>query len=437
MNSSDPSATLAGSPTPVPSPAPEPFASRFLKGLCRLGLVAAFTVLLGLAVLTVLPAITKVPGWIGLAILIIVPAVFLWLAHRRRWMTSWTAIVIGSAVVIPGYVWLMSDDAVVRRPVSVEELCPPGPQAAESWELTLAFTPHYGKPASRIYTTPKLMVARFVPEQADEWKAWVEKNAEAIRMTWDSLPERAWWTELNRYAVIGDLAPGRHDAPIMRFQPVYLFTAFGCAQASSLAVQGKGDEAIDTLLPIVEVSRKLEPAARSLARLMIARNTQKRVILTARFVLDHAQVSAGRKARLAAALSQGAGGPAMARRLVLVDYALASNYWRRGFSGMTSDQPAWWHPPVNLASRVFFNPRATVNLFGDFAVDLAGLAERRDLAALAARQNAFVDRYAHPHFKNMAGGLILGMAIPAYSAVVESYWKTEDARLALIADLAK
>ena len=37
----------------------------------------------------------------------------------------------------------------------------------------------------------------------------------------------------------------------------------------------------------------------------------------------------------------------------------------------------------------------------------------------------------------MAGGLILGMAIPAYSAVVESYWKTDDARLALIADLAK
>jgi hypothetical protein len=92
---------------------------------------------------------------------------------------------------------------------------------------------------------------------------------------------------------------------------------------------------------------------------------------------------------------------------------------------------------VNLPSRVFYLPIATINLYGDFAVEQADRAERRDLAALAVRQQAFVDRYTRPHFKNMLGGMAVRLSIPAYTHVVDSYWRIEDARLALIADLTQ
>jgi hypothetical protein len=188
---------------------------------------------------------------------------------------------------------------------------------------------------------------------------------------------------------------------------------------------------MDTLLPVLEGSRKLEPAARSLVRFMVARVGQKMCLNTARFILARTTVSPDRRARLAAVLRGGSGGPSGARRLLFIEYAVFGNY----LLNLAHPEPAagWKARVLPAALRFVFNPVATVNRYGAMTEELAGLAERRDLAGFSKRMDDFARENSHPPFKNVAGQLMLSWTIPAYTKVLESYWKIEDLR----ADLAR
>jgi len=455
----------ASASTPAaPAPTRVSFANRLLRGLARLGLVGALTFLLGLAVITVSPFIasafealispeSKLPKLVGVLVLlfvIIVPAGLLWIAHRRHWGDSWSSLAAGYLVLVPVFVWLAWDEPSVRFPVSLDELCPPGPEAEASWAVTLAYTPRNHQPAPRTYSAPKFPLNAAGPDKPAEWQAYLEENREALHAAWAGLPERTWWAELNSFAVLGDLMPARFDAPIIRFQPYRTMAQLGCAEAGLLALEGKGDEAMDTLLPIIEVGRKLEPSARSLVRFMIARVIQKMSLHTARFILDHATVSPDRRARLAAALAGGSGGPAGARRMIFIEYAISSNYLMSQFGDPSLKLPLFmfrsreslarlplWKLGLLGLFRFVYNPVATTNRYGALTGELADLAERRELAGFGTRAEAFVASNSRPRFKNMAGGLMLSMTIPSYTKVLDSYWKIEDLRTTLAADLAK
>jgi len=434
----------------APVPARASSFDRCLRGLARLGLAGALTFLLGLAVITVSPFIatafealispeTKLPKLVGVLVLlfvIVVPVLLLWVAHRKNWGGSWLSLALGYLLVAPVFVWLAWDEPTVRYPVSIDELCPPGPQAEASWAVTLAFTTRDGKPATRTYSAPKFPLTAAGPDKPVEWQAYLEKNREALHAAWTGLPERAWWTELNSFTTLGDLMPARFDAPIIKFAPYRSMAQLGCAEAGLLALEGKGDEAMDTLLPILEVGRKLEPSARSLVRFMVGRVIQKMGLHTARFILDRTTVSPDRRARLAAVLQGGSGGPAGARRMLLIEYAISSNYLLSQFGDPNHQRPVWKRGLLGLF-RFVYNPVATANRHGALIAELADLAERRELASFGTRAAAFVAANSRPHFKNMAGGLMLSMTIPSYNKVLESYWKIEDLRTALAADLAK
>lgn len=440
----------ASASTPAaPASARVSLANRLLRGLARLGLVGALTFLLGLAVITVSPFIasafealispeSELPKLVGILILlfvIVVPAGLLWIAHRRHWGDSWLSLAAGYLLLAPVFVWLAWDEPAVRFPVSLDELCPPGPEAEASWAVTLAYTPRNNQPASRTYSAPKFPLNAAGPDKPAEWQAYLEGNRAALHAAWAGLPEREWWAELNSFAVLGDLMPARFDAPIVKFQPYRTMAQLGCAEAGLLALEGKGDDAMDTLLPILEVGRKLEPSARSLVRFMVARVIQKMSLHTARFILDHATVSPDRLARLAAALEGGSGGPAGARRMILIEYAISSNYLMSQFADPSRQRPLWKRGLLGLF-RFVYNPVATTNRYGALTGELAGLAERRELAGFGTRAEAFVVNNSRPRFKNMAGGLMLSMTIPSYTKVLDSYWKIEDLRTTLAADLA-
>ena len=436
--------------TPESAPVPRPWFDRFLRGVARLGLAAALTFLLTLAVISVSPFIataletlispeSKLPQFAGILVLIVLvvaPISLLWLAHRKRWGESWPGLAAGYLILAPVFVWLAWDEPAVRYPVSLDELCPAGPQAAESWTVTLAYTARNGQPAPRTYVAPKFTWGGASPDKPAEWQAYLEKNRDLIHATWKDLPERTWLAELNAFPAIGDLMPASPSGPLIKFQPLRTVSQIGCAEAGLLALEGKGDEAMDTLLPILEVGRKLEPTARSLVRFMLARVVQKLSLNTARFILDHAAVSPDRKARLAAVLQGGSGGPAGARRMLFIEYAFTSNYFLSDF-GDSAHQRALWKRGLLGVFRLVYNPVATVNLQGQYTKELADLAERRELAGFGTRAEAFVSRNSRPHFKNLVGRLLISMATPAYGRVLDTYWKIEDLRTALAADVAK
>ena len=226
----------------APAPARASLFSRVLLGLARLLLVGGLTFLLGLAVITVSPFIatafealispeSKLPKLVGILVLsfvILVPTTLLWLAHRRRWGDTWRSLAVGYLLLAPVFVWLAWDEPSLRYPVSLDELCPPGPQAEESWAVTLAFTPRDGQAAPRTFSNPKFPLSAAGADKPAEWQAYLEKNREVLHAAWAGLPERAWLAELNSFPVLGDLMPARFDAPIIKFAPYRTTSQLAC-----------------------------------------------------------------------------------------------------------------------------------------------------------------------------------------------------------------
>ena len=61
------------------------------------------------------------------------------------------------------------------------------------------------------------------------------------------------------------------------------------------------------------------------------------------------------------------------------------------------------------------------------------LAARREIERLGHRYTEFFQKEGRPRFKNFFGAILVQQSMPAYTKVVEAYWKTEDARIALLA----
>jgi hypothetical protein len=149
---------------------------------------------------------------------------------------------------------------------------------------------------------------------------------------------------------------------------------------------------------------------------------------TANFILDHADVSAAARNRLADALAATGGGAAGVRRMISVEYAYGL--------GAIGDRPIGtllapngFAHAFNLVSPFVFNRRATLNAIGDLTAELQELAANREFEKLASRQRPADKR---PGMKNFAGKLLLLQGF-GYDKVTRSYWNAQDERAALLA----
>ena len=310
---------------------------RAVRVLALLGLALASTLFLGLVLLSSFSAlgdaVSSIFAWDAqsgatalciLAFIVLVPIALLTLAWRLR-LRSWWWLGGGYLAAAPVLVYLAIDDASIRRPVSIEEIAPAFPGAEKSFEVLM----RYGKahPLSREFKAPDrifrgLPAFQGDPGKADAWRTWLLARRADIEADWaDLAPVRAWWAELNTFDRIGDLTPTTMDAEIMAFAPVRSYSQHAVAIAGLLAIDGRGDEAVATLLPVLQVGRRLQPSARTLVRFMIAVVLEKMSVNAAAFILDNATVSPGMKAKLAAALEGGCRGEAGARRLVGIEYS--------------------------------------------------------------------------------------------------------------------
>ncbi|HVS52945.1 MAG TPA: hypothetical protein VHD62_11380 [Opitutaceae bacterium] len=430
----------------------EPLPLRVLRA-AALGLLAcAITLLLGLLVLSFAPlepvtrALFATPrewqelataAWLTAAVVALTPVALLVLAWRLR-LRSWWWVGGGMILVAPALVYLAHDDAAILRPVTFDEIAPEFPGAEKSFAVLM----RYGKnhPLGRAFKAPDRLFRNGGYVDASkpaEWPAWLAQRRGDIEADWAELaPVRAWWTELAAFDRIGDLTPARLDAEIMAFGPVRSYAQHAIAIAGLQAIDGHGDEAFATLQPLLEVSRRLEPSARTLVRFMIARVMQRTALEAAGFVLDTTAVSTAARARFAAALAGGSGGEAGARRLLAIEEAYMLHFSFGDLAAARTDDRPVLLSSMNLLSPFVYNPRRTYNLQGELTARLQEFAARRDLKGFAACERDFFARDAAPSFKNFLGTALLTVRTPAYGKILESYWKVEDARTALAVRLA-
>ena len=438
------------SPAPVLSAPSLPL--RVLRGIvvALLSLVTSF--LLALAIAAWLPlarasitplfsdhtAVSLVATGLIVVTLLLVPLLVFTRGIRRGWLT-WPLLAGFSALAVAACIYLAWDDHSIRRPLSVDEIAP----ARAGDEASFTVLMRYGKNTdlAKAFKAPPSPMISVAPKDGEKWKQHLLAHRAEIEAGWAQLaPIRAWWDELARFDHLGDLTEPRWDAQIMAFSPVRSYSQFAVSIAALQALDGQGDAAFATLQTLYDVSRKLEPGARTLVRVMIAKVMQRLAIDTARFVLDHATVSPGVRAAFAATLGQALTGPAGARRLILIEYALfvppLLSMPMSAIVTEVSETNAGVARVFGSLGLLLFNRRATFNLLGDRYYALAKLAEERRLGQLEAGKaqanGEFLETY---HIKNLAGRLLADQAMPAFTKVVKTYWEIEDARLALIAQL--
>lgn len=438
---------------PPPTPTPVPLPLRLFRSLVILSLTLAWMVIAALfyasrvfsIVETYFNDAEKPPGAVllilGVIVLLVPLALASW-AARRQWL-KWPVLAFGWLAAGAILAWLAWDDPLVRRPLTIDEVAPAFDGAERSYAVIMEYGKQHPGEESKAFTNyrPKVQFSGASIAEPEKWVEFLTKNRAALEADWAAVaPQRAWLDRLKAFDRLGDLTPPDFAADIPRFDVWRFLSQRTCAIASLQALDGQGDEAIATLLPMLEVSRKFETSSRTLVRLMISRVAQKLCYQTAGFILDRTKPSATACARLLTAL-EGGNGPAGARRIVLIEYAhfmptLTKLSLTDAATALSWNRPRPMLGFLDLLTRFVFNPRATTNLYGDHAHELAALAETRDLGGFAVRQEAFVhSSFRQGGMKNLGGRLILNMAIPGYQKILKSYWEIEDVRVAVQARL--
>jgi hypothetical protein len=443
--------------TPTPAtPASEPIWLRLLRSVLAIFLASALTIICALAVISCVPTTPSGPdsssdsgsnlGKIALTIVallgIFLPVILLFVAARKRWLT-WTVLGVGCLIVAPVLAWLSWDDPAIRQPVSLEEFSPAFPGAEQSYAVLMQYSRQTPSKEAEAFAATKMAVPAFglQPVDAAKWVDFVSVHRAGLEQDWATLaPQRRWLGELAAFDRIGDITPASYDYNVMQFQAWRTLTYHLCAIATLQALDGHGDDAVATLVPLLEVSRKIQVSSRTLVRNMSAEVTERMTLQTAVLVLDRSAVSPAARNRLSTALAN-ENAPALARRLVLVDYVhFAPLYFSVRLGDAVGPDNVFrpvLRPALNFVSGLLVNPNATLNLYGDYVRELAALAEARELGKLSVRARGFyANTFGHPGLKNLVGRLLIGMAMPAYEKVLETHWANADLRETLRKRLA-
>jgi hypothetical protein len=428
--------------TPASVPSSEPLRRRLARGVALLGLALILTILLGLLLLSsstllanaVAPIFTggqddnHLAGWITLAFFVVVPVGVLVAAWRLR-LRSWWWVGGGYLAVVPVLVYLAIDDPVLLHPVTIEEIAPAFPGAEKSYAVLMQYSKQRPSDEAKAFAKWKQrIIAIPTPDKPAEWNAFLIKHRADIEADWaDLAPQRRWFAELNTFDRLGDLGEANFSANIPTYQVWRVMAQRSVHVAGLRMLDGQPDEAIETLLPILQAGRKLQPSARTLVRYMIGIVVEKMPLEYAARIVETATVAPQTKAKLAAAIAGGVRGEAGVRRLVAVDATAMSNT-------LVGEMAKFDYRGFRSLYPLVFNPRRSANLLSDLNRELQELAVRREFSA--SRADQIREEKTRRRFKNFFGAMSIDMWTPAYDKVVRSYWDLHDAREKLSARLA-
>jgi hypothetical protein len=435
---------------PAPAAARSPWWQRVAFSLAAAGLTLALVVLTFLALAGSLPVVYaaletvaaadgKLPAYVRITLVVVgaatvlLPALLLLWASRRRRLTA-RGVAVGWLAVAPVLGWLAWDEPTIQHPLPVEEFSPAFPGAEASYRVLMEYSRRNPSAEAEAFARAKFQT-RNIPGigRGADYLAFVAKHRAVLAADWETLaPQRAWLERLNAFERIGDLTPGDFAADIPDFRAWRILSQHVCAHAAGLALDGRRDEALLALVPLLETGRKLQTTSRSLVRTMMGVTIERMAVDTALLAVGEGAVAPATGDRVRAALGT-VGAAAMARRLVQIEYAQFAprfGHLRLGELLLLGREGGLLVRPVlNGLSSLAVNPNATINLYGRYVDELAGHAERRELGKLAAAREALHRNFrGGMRMKNLGGRLVVWMTTPAYDKIVGSHWKLIDLR---------
>lgn len=382
-------------------------------------------------------AVAPFLGAIMLMLSLAIPVLLMtgrWLGRRSGgWLAAgW----LGLSLLLA---YLMIDESAKARPPGLASAPIDFPGAKESdavlnrYKLT-----SFGQPRLFRWTGTNFNLD---PENRLAWQRLLQSQRTVLESNWKKLePVRTWLTELNAFDRIADLDRDRNNFRSIDYQVLRPLTLNSMAIASFQALDGRGDDALATLQPLLEAGGKLEEGARSVRYWRDAREMQNAAIMAAAFVLDSTTVSAEARARFAAALSSRGGGTAGARRLHAIRYATIVKYATSFGRMMTisgSQMFEFLRPVLDLTGPVVFNRQASLNHWGELFTDLAEYSARRETDKAQQRATRFLSEEGSVRLKNLGHAWLVclagkNMSLKTTGEEQTKYWLVEDRRMALL-----
>jgi hypothetical protein len=411
--------------------------------------LVALLVWLALAVVVVQAAVavgSRLHGLPGGAIGAVLAMVAVALIAHRHPLGTWTRVAVLAVLVAPGWIYLSTDEAaLLPTPIPPLPVAPTGAERA-SYETTLRFALRPGTRPVQEFMSPKLEVP--LPfGRPGAWADYFAKHGVKAHAAWQAnTVGREWLQALDAVPEIADLTPQRPGAMIMPFRPWRETVGLEVTEAMRLAAAGHGNEAVDMIVPVIRVCRKLQANSRTLVRFMSARVALDRAMAGVRFMLEKSPPDAAHRQALIAVLAAGEDGAAAIERAMWIESA----YWPTLME--LTPGPGWARYLPTLLHRC-----RTCNAMTRHTAQIAALAARRDVTGIEALQQQQLNARAGSFgfrsptgqmqlmelpgknapiaFRNPLGELLLTLATPAYGRLVASYWKIEDERLGLLGRL--
>ncbi len=252
---------------------------------------------------------------------ILLPLTLFVFAAYKHWL-RWTVLTVGWLVILAVLCWMAWDEPTIRQSLTIEELSPTFSGTEQSFDVLMQYSTETPSAEAKAFAKINLSLPLSLPliSESKKWTDFVATNRSKIEEDWNILaPQQRWINELAGFDRICDLTPPDLKANIMSFKSWRSIVQHTCAFATLQAVDGHGDDAIATLVPLLEVSRELQLSSRTLVRTQIANIAERMMLETASYVLDHASVSVASRARLLTALGT-ENASALARHLILMEY---------------------------------------------------------------------------------------------------------------------
>jgi hypothetical protein len=274
----------------------------------------------------------------------------------------------------------------------------------------------------------------------------VSKDRAAFEEAWtnDTLG-REWVDAMAAHEPVGIFPPAGFKDPAMTFSVLrrHCMVRWGIAQL--LLIDGKSDEALRILLPLLQASYHLQKGGTSLVTQMIANvfihGTHQRLQL----ILDADNLSSDARSEALAVLRGATSVELSIKNALLGEQLLVrssiDSIGNAHTELTTAFQLAAAFSDTNhnyeavgnrFLVRLFFNPHRSEREYSDFLNEASRLAQQRKLDRMNENAAAYAAKISSWRLKNPVGQQLIAMALPAFQKTFGRFWEVEDQRLALL-----
>jgi len=281
-----------------------------------------------------------------------------------------------------------------------------------------------------------------LPAKSENWAKFVQENRGLIMQAWTAdKMGREWIDAINATPPKG-VWPQGNSPSFVAFQPVRATCYIRMAYAYTVALEGRRDEAMAVLIPMIGAMHHYERTGDCLLNETIASVVLKRSYVVAAEIMKLGALSEDTRKILGEVLRT-----APTIRQVIRHAFLGEQDFIRGTLDSINNMSMFsTKPPTSWAERwlkfflatggkwVIFNRNRTEQMGLDAMTEVLGFAEARNIDAV---KQWVPECFRSAEKRNPVGLLIISMILPGVIKPTEGIWQAEDQRLELLRQLEK